>query len=144
MTWHTGKKKRVDETIFEVFGSQVQSGQYRYWTAASLLPAGIPWGGDDCDCVLLAASMTGGSPMYVWQMFRAYCGNPPRHKLDENRYFPDGSGGLFSQHVKPKDRHYNFNVSTSGFSGLQQDNHIPSASFGLIEDARSGGMHISF
>jgi hypothetical protein len=144
MTKYLGKRKPVDPTILNVLGSQVQSGEYRYWTASSLLPSGVPWGGSDCDCVLVAASTTGGSPTYVWQMVRAYCDNPPRHKLDENRYFPDGRGNLFSQHAKPKNQHYNFNVTASGFMGLQRDNHVPSASFGRVEDARSGGLYLTF
>jgi hypothetical protein len=140
-----GEIRPADPNVFSAFGREIQPGEVVIFTAASLMPSGIPWGGRDCQAVAIGASSTGGSPIYIWQAYRPSQDFSQPHKTDVARYYPDGRGRVFSQHIKPAGFHHNHNVTQTGLAGLAKDNHLPTAVSAMsVAEFRGNGACIIF
>jgi hypothetical protein len=140
-----GEIKLTDPNVCSAFGREVQPGGVHIFTAASLMPSGIPWGGPHCEAVAIGASSSAGSPIYVWQAYRPSQDFSRPHKTDVARYFPDFDGRVFSQHIKPAGFHHNNDVTQTGLAGLIQDNHLPTATSAMsVAEFRGNGACMLF
>lgn len=158
MTARKNKKpKPVDPKIIGALKNEIHLGEYCSYSASSQLPAMVPWGGSDCECVVLAASSFSGSEVpglpsdmapqgtvYLWRGFRTISSGSPPRKVDDCLYYHSNDGTAWSLHSKDSPDHHLYIMSGSGMGALIQDHNLPSASRGSIADYRAAGANLDF
>jgi len=149
--------KPITWAILESLAEAVPTGEYRLYSASPQLPSGVPWGGSDCQCVVIAGSAYSGPsitgippsmapnvPVYFWLSFRLGPGVSPPHKVDDCLYYTNRNGLAFSLHSKDSPDHHTGIMSGSGLGPIMYDFNLPSGSSGKISEYRSGGAHLDF
>jgi len=155
---HKNKRpKPIDSKIIESLKNEIPLGEYCMYSASSQIPAGVPWGGSDFQCVVVAASSYTGSEIpelpsdmaphgnvYLWRGFRTIPSGARPRKVDDCLYFQSSDGRAWRLHSKDSSDHHWFIMSGSGLSSLIQDHNLPSASRGSIVNYRSEGANLNF
>jgi hypothetical protein len=157
MTQNNPNPKSIDQQAIQAFARAVSVGEYRLFSAPTELPAGIPWGGPDCQCVVVAASAYSGpgtssippdtapsGDVYLWRSFRIGQGGSPPHKADDCLYYTDSDGNSWRVHSKDSPDHHKGIMSGSGMSAISNDFYLPSASSGTLDEYRAKGAHLDF
>ena len=151
------KPKSIDLKIIESLRNELVLGEYCRYSVSSQLPDGVPWGGPNSQCVVVAASWHNGSEIpglppnmspqgnvYLWRGFRTITGDSPMRKVDDCLYYQSDDGRAWRLHSKDSPDHHWYIMSGSGLGALIQDYDLPSASRGNIADYRSEGASLDF
>ena len=155
---HKNKKpKLIDPKIIDSLANEISPGEYCLYSTSTQIPAGVPWGSSDFQCVVVAASSYSGSQIiglpsdiaphgnvYLWRGFRTISGGSPPRKVDDCLYYQSSDGRAWRLHSKASPDHHWYIMSGSGLGSLIQDHNLPSASRGRIHDYRSGGANLDF
>lgn len=149
--------KPITPAIIGSLVGAIPTGEYRLYSASSLLPPDVPWGGPDCQCVVIAGSAYSGppitgispnmapsGPVYLWRAFRLGPGGSPPHKADDCLYYTNSNGDAFSLHSKDSPDHHTGIMAGSGLGPIIYDFNLPSGSSGKISEYKSGGAHLDF
>jgi len=149
--------KQIDPSVMQALAKAVPIGDYRIYSGSTQLPPEVPWGGPDCQCVVIAASSYSGpsipgiptnmapsGPVFLWRAFRIGSDGSPPHKVDDSLYYTNAAGVAWSIHSKESPDHHTGIMSGSGMSVIMHDFNIPSGSSGKIEEYRSRSAHLDF
>lgn len=157
MSYKDKKPKQIRSNVLQSLPEEVPIGEYRLYSASSRLPADVPWGGPEFQCVVVAASSFSGSEIpnlpsgmtpkgtvYLWRGFRTIPGGSPPRKVDDCLYYRNGDGVAWSLHSKDSPDHHKHIMSGSGLGNLLQDYNLPSTSAGYIANYISKGADLDF
>lgn len=149
--------KLVDRSLIGEFENAVPMGEYRLYANSAQLPSGIPWGGSDCQCVVIAASsysspptlgvpsqMTPIGPIYLWRAFRYGPNGSSPYKVDDCLYYINSDDVALRIHSKAAPDHHIKVMSSSGLSTLMGNFNLPSGSSGKIDEYRAGSAYLDF
>lgn len=155
------KPKSSKLHIIKALSEAVQPGEYQMFSGSSqfssVFGGSVPWGGPDCQSVLIAASTwdegsfpglpfeeTPSGNVYLWKSFRAYPGSPIS-KADVCLYYTNSDGEPWQIHSKPKrSDHWEEIISGSGMAEIARDRKMPSASRGTLFEYRARGAYLDF
>ena len=145
-----------DPAFVSNFSGLVKPGEYALF-GSSDIPQGVPWGGDQCRGVVLAASTMGPfslrtvaeaiaprADVYLLRYFRTYPGSAPPRKVDDALYWLDPSGNCWSLHSKDSPDHHREIMSSTGLEGLIDDMDLPAARRGTLAEYRQAGAYLDF
>jgi hypothetical protein len=120
-------------------------------------PDGIPWGGEDCRAIVLAASCvtpgSAGTPsdpldpqgeVFLIRYFRQYPKSTTPRKADDVLFWEDPAGYCWSLHSKDSPDHHSRIMSSTDLAGLIHDLDLPSATHGTIDEYRNAGGLLDF
>ena len=150
------RPNQSDPALIGIFSQFVTPGQYVLF-GSSDVPEGIPWGGDECRAVVLAASTVGltsadgpvdpGDPygdLYLLRYFRIYPDSPTPRKADDALYWNDVQGNCWSIHSKDSPDHHSSIMSSTDLEALIDDLDLPSARRGTLDEYREAGGFLYF